>query len=106
PGWGGCTLLPNLIGADRAVSVVIENSLNQNRQLKAKQVLELGIADALFEGADFLEQSLAWTASVLNGDTEVSRPEVDRGAAWDEAVARGRAFADSKVHGAAPAAYR
>ncbi|MBL0780252.1 MULTISPECIES: 3-hydroxyacyl-CoA dehydrogenase NAD-binding domain-containing protein [Streptomyces] len=106
PGWGGCTLLPNLIGADRAVSVIIENSLNQNRQLKAKQVLELGIADALFEGADFLEQSLAWTASVLNGDTEVSRPEVDRGAAWDEAVARGRAIADSKVHGAAPAAYR
>ncbi|MER7657189.1 3-hydroxyacyl-CoA dehydrogenase NAD-binding domain-containing protein [Streptomyces albidoflavus] len=106
PGWGGCTLLPNLIGADRAVTVIIENSLNQNRQLKAKQVLELGIADALFEGADFLEQSLAWTASVLNGDTEVSRPEVDRGAAWDEAVARGRAIADSKVHGAAPAAYR
>lgn len=106
PGWGGCTLLPNLIGADRAVSAIIENSLNQNRQLKAKQVLELGIADALFEGADFLEQSLAWTAAVLNGDTEVSRPEVDRGAAWDEAVVRGRAIADSKVHGAAPAAYR
>ncbi|MCZ9339464.1 enoyl-CoA hydratase/isomerase family protein, partial [Streptomyces sp. TRM76130] len=54
PGWGGCTLLPNLIGADQAVSVIIENSLNQNRQLKGAQVHELGIADALFEGADFL----------------------------------------------------
>ena len=42
PGWGGCTLLPNLIGADRAVTVIIENSLNQNRQLKGKQVFELG----------------------------------------------------------------
>src|SRR5690606_14265517 len=31
PGWGGCTLLPNLIGADKAVSVIIENSLNQNK---------------------------------------------------------------------------
>ncbi len=106
PGWGGCVLLPNLIGADRAVSVVIENSLNQNRQLKGAQVFELGIADALFEGADFLEQSLIWTASVLAGGTEVVRAEVDRGEAWDQAVARGRAVADSKVHGAAPAAYR
>ncbi|MCX5400519.1 3-hydroxyacyl-CoA dehydrogenase NAD-binding domain-containing protein [Streptomyces sp. NBC_00102] len=106
PGWGGCALLPNLIGADRAVSVIIENSLNQNRQLKGAQVFELGIADALFEGADFLERSLVWTASVLSGETVVERAEIDRGDAWDQAVARGRAIADSKVHGAAPAAYR
>jgi 3-hydroxyacyl-CoA dehydrogenase/enoyl-CoA hydratase/carnithine racemase len=106
PGWGGCTLLPNLIGADRAVTVIIENSLNQNRQLKGAQVLELGIADALFEAADFLEQSLAWTAAVLKGEIEVVRPDVDRGEAWEQAVARGRSIADSKVHGAAPAAYR
>ncbi|GAA2964969.1 3-hydroxyacyl-CoA dehydrogenase NAD-binding domain-containing protein [Streptomyces enissocaesilis] len=106
PGWGGCALLPNLIGADRAVSVIIENSLNQNKQLKGAQVYELGIADAIFEGADFLEQSLIWTASVLRGEIQVVRPEIDRGEAWDQAVARGRAVADSKVHGAAPAAYR
>lgn len=106
PGWGGCTLLPNLIGADRAITVIIENSLNQNRQLKGAQVYELGIADALFEGADFLEQSLLWTASVLSGELKVERPEIDRGEGWDQAVARGRFVADSKVHGAAPAAYR
>lgn len=106
PGWGGCTLLPNLIGADRAVSVIIENSLSQNRQLKAAQVHELGIADALFEAADFLEQSLTWTAAVLKGELAVDRPAPDRGEAWDAAVERGRAVADSKVHGAAPAAYR
>ncbi|MEV0847298.1 3-hydroxyacyl-CoA dehydrogenase NAD-binding domain-containing protein [Streptomyces sp. NPDC049954] len=106
PGWGGCTLLPNLIGADRAVSVIVENSLNQNRQLKGKQVHELGIADAIFEGADFLEQSLLWTAAVLKGEIVVERPEIDRGEGWDQAVARGRSIADSKVHGAAPAAYR
>ncbi|MCM2387079.1 3-hydroxyacyl-CoA dehydrogenase NAD-binding domain-containing protein [Streptomyces albipurpureus] len=106
PGWGGCTLLPNLIGADRAVTVIIENSLNQNRQLKGAQVFELGIADAIFEGADFLEQSLSWTAAVLKGEIVVGRAEIDRGEAWDAAVARGRFIADSKVHGAAPAAYR
>ncbi|MER6916432.1 3-hydroxyacyl-CoA dehydrogenase NAD-binding domain-containing protein [Streptomyces sp. NPDC000594] len=106
PGWGGCALLPNLIGADRAVSVIIESSMSQNRQLKGGQVFDLGIADAIFDGADFLERSLVWTASVLNGDITVERPEIDRGEGWDTAVARGRAFADAKVHGAAPAAYR
>ena len=106
PGWGGCTLLPNLIGADRAVSVIIENALNQNKQLKGAQVCELGIADALFDGADFLAESLRWTAAVIKGELEVARPEVDRGEGWDQAVTRGREIADSKVHGAAPAAYR
>ncbi|MEY9844922.1 3-hydroxyacyl-CoA dehydrogenase NAD-binding domain-containing protein [Streptacidiphilus sp. MAP5-3] len=106
PGWGGCTLLPNLIGAGKAVQVIIENSLAQNKQLKGKQVFELGIADAIFEPADFVEQSLLWTAEVLTGAVTVERPEIDRGQAWDDAVAWGRAVADGKVHGAAPAAYR
>ncbi|WP_129843021.1 3-hydroxyacyl-CoA dehydrogenase NAD-binding domain-containing protein [Streptomyces sp. RFCAC02] len=106
PGWGGCTLLPNLIGPDAAVTVIIENALSQNRMLTGPAVHELGMADALFEGADFLEQSLVWTSAVLRGELAVARPEVDRGAAWDAAVERGRAFAESKVHGAAPAAAR
>lgn len=106
PGWGGCTLLPNLIGPEKAISVLIENSLNQNKQLKGTQVHELGIADALFEGADFLEQSLHWTSAVLRGEIEVDRPEIARDETWDAAVAHGREIADSKVHGAAPAAYR
>ncbi len=106
PGWGGCALLPNLIGPERAVSVIIENSLNQNKQLKGAQVHELGIADALFEGADFLEQSLHWTSAVLRGELQVERPEIDRDETWDQAVQRGREIADGKVHGTAPAAYR
>jgi 3-hydroxyacyl-CoA dehydrogenase/enoyl-CoA hydratase/carnithine racemase len=106
PGWGGCTLLPNLIGPGKAVNVIIENSLAQNKQLKGKQVFELGIADALFEPADFLEQSLLWAAKVLTGAITVERPEIDRGEAWDQAVAWGRAVVDGKLHGAAPAPYR
>ncbi|WP_103500920.1 MULTISPECIES: 3-hydroxyacyl-CoA dehydrogenase NAD-binding domain-containing protein [Streptomyces] len=106
PGWGGCALLPNLIGAERAIKVIIENALSQNRMLKGPQVHDLGIADAIFDSADFLEQSLQWTSAVLRGEIVVDRAEVDRGEAWDAAVAAGRAFADSKVHGAAPAAYR
>ncbi|MFJ1704126.1 3-hydroxyacyl-CoA dehydrogenase NAD-binding domain-containing protein [Kitasatospora sp. NPDC088346] len=106
PGWGGCTILPNLIGPAKAVKVIVENSMSQNKQLKGKEVFELGIADAIFEPADFLEQSLTWAAKVLTGATVVEREEIDRGKAWDDAVAWGRLVADAKVHGAAPAAYK
>ncbi|SEE92139.1 3-hydroxyacyl-CoA dehydrogenase NAD-binding domain-containing protein [Jiangella alba] len=107
PGWGGAWLLPNLVGADNAVTVIIENALNQNRMLRGPQVAQLGIADAAFDGADFIERSLHWAAQVLRGDVVVSRPEVDRSeSAWDAAVARGRAAADGRLHGATPAPYR
>ncbi|MGH8823248.1 MAG: 3-hydroxyacyl-CoA dehydrogenase NAD-binding domain-containing protein [Jiangellaceae bacterium] len=107
PGWGGSWLLPNLVGPEKAVTVIVENALNQNRMLKGHQVAELGIADALFDGADFLEQSLLWTARVLRGDLTVDRGEIDRDeSAWTAAVARGRSLADAKVHGVAPAPYR
>ena len=106
PAWGGAYLLPNLVGADRAVQVIVENALSNNRMLTGPQAHQLGIADAVFAGADFLERSLDWVAQVAAGRIEVDRPEVDRGEAWDAAVARGRAFADSKVSGAAPGPYR
>ncbi len=106
PGWGGTQLLPNLVGAAGAVTVVIENPLNQNRTLKPEQAMTLGLADVLLDGADFLAESLRWAAPVVAGEQTVSRPEVDRGPAWDEALARGRELADAKVHGAAAAPYR
>jgi 3-hydroxyacyl-CoA dehydrogenase/enoyl-CoA hydratase/carnithine racemase len=106
PGWGGAYLLPNLIGADAAVKVIIENALNQNKMLRGPQAFKLGIADAMFEPADFLEQSLRWAADVLTSAVSVSRAEPDRSDAWTAAVARGRAFVDAKVHGAAPAPYK
>lgn len=107
PGWGGAWLLPNLVGADKAVTVIVENALNQNRMLRGPQVAELGIADVALDGADFIERSLHWAAQVLRGDVEVTRPEIDRSeAAWSAAVERGRAAADGRLHGATPAPYR
>jgi enoyl-CoA hydratase/carnithine racemase len=106
PAWGGSYLLLNLIGADAAVTVIIRNALDNNRTLDGRAARQLGIADAMFEPADFLEQSLLWTARVLRGDVKVQRSPVDRGAAWDTAIAAGREFADRKLHGAAPAPYR
>lgn len=106
PGWGGTYLLPNLIGPDNAVQVIIENALSQNRMLVGPQVAKLGIADAVFDGADFLADSLDWAGRVVAGEITVRRAEIDRGAAWDAAVERGRRFADAKTSGAAPAPYR
>ena len=106
PGWGGAYLVPNLVGAAGAVRLIVENPLNQGKTLNGHAAFEAGLADAEFGGADFLEQSLLWAAKVLNGEVTPARPEVDRGEAWDAAVAKGRSIADSKTGGAAPAAYR
>ena len=106
PAWGGSYLLPNLIGAERAVRVIIENPLSNNRMLKASEAYALGIADALLEPADFLAESLRWAARVVLGETSVERAEIDRGAGWEAAVARGRAVVDARFHGAVPAPYR
>jgi len=106
PGWGGAFIVPNLIGAERAVRLIIENPLNQNRMLSGPQAYELGLADAMFDGADFLARSLDWAGQVITGSVAVSRPEVDRGPAWDDAMAQGRSFVDGKVFGASPGPYR
>ncbi len=106
PGWGGSYLLPNLVGAATALTVMVENPLAQNRTMRARQAFQAGLADAIFEPVDFLELSLEWAGRVVRGEVAVARPEPDRGLAWDEAVRRGRALVDAKLHGAAPAPYR
>ena len=66
PGWGGTYLLPHLIGPAQALKVIIENPLSQNRMLTGPQAHALGIADAMFEPADFLAESLRWAARVAD----------------------------------------
>ena len=68
PGWGGTYLLPHLIGPGAALKVIIENPLSQNRMLNGSQARALGIADAMFEPADFLAESLRWAAVLVRGD--------------------------------------
>jgi len=105
PGWGGAWLLPHLIGPQRALDVIINNAMNQNKQLRPAQAAELGIVDAVFESADFLERSLAWADDVISGRTSVTRPEVDVDT-WDQVVDGYRAGVESRIHGATPAPYR
>jgi 3-hydroxyacyl-CoA dehydrogenase/enoyl-CoA hydratase/carnithine racemase len=100
PGWGGATILPKLIGPERAVQVIIGNSLNNNTMMKAKDALALGVVDAVYEPADFLERSVAFAAGVLNGSVKVERKDYSTDPAWDSALAAGRAAALKKYGGA------
>src|SRR5580692_2826813 len=104
PGWGGTYLLPHLIGPAKALKLIVENPLSQNRMLRGPDALSLGIADAMFEPADFLAESLRWASRVLTGEVSVTRAPVEDD--WDAAAAGARFFADGKLHGAAPAPYR
>ncbi len=107
PGWGGCYLLPRLVGPSNALKVIIENPMNTNRMLTGPQALALGIADAMFEPADFLEESLRWAAAVVAGEVRVERAEVTRDEAeWAAAVKGARKVVDLKTGGQSPAPYR
>ncbi|WP_116041054.1 3-hydroxyacyl-CoA dehydrogenase NAD-binding domain-containing protein [Amycolatopsis palatopharyngis] len=104
PGWGGTQLLPNLIGPDAAVTVIVENALNQNKMLKPAQAAKLGIVDEVFGSADYLEQSLLWLAKVVRGEITPTRGEIDRGQEWDSAIGRAKAIVEGKTKGASPGA--
>jgi len=109
PGWGGATLLPRLIGIENALKVVIENPLKQNRTLKAKEAFELGIADALFEPASFLEDSIRWADGVISGRIAVKRPhapgKLEKLAKWDIAIGIARKTLESRIGTVAKSPY-
>ncbi|AMB58312.1 3-hydroxyacyl-CoA dehydrogenase NAD-binding domain-containing protein [Microterricola viridarii] len=101
PGWGGTYLLPNLIGIENALKVIVENPLKQNRMLKGPQAFELGMADAMFAPANFLEESLRWADGVLSGTVTVERKnapgKIERMVKWDAAIAIARKMLESKI---------
>jgi 3-hydroxyacyl-CoA dehydrogenase/enoyl-CoA hydratase/carnithine racemase len=100
PGWGGATILPKLIGPERAIQVIMLNALNNNTMMKAKDALALGVVDAVYEPADFLERSVAFAASVLSGKNKIERKDYSTDPAWDSALATGKAASLKKYGGA------
>jgi len=101
PGWGGAWLLPNLIGIENALKVIVENPLKNNRMLTAKDAIELGIADAVFDSATFLEESIAWADGVLTGAITVKRPNepgrIERTVKWDAAIGIATTMLHSRI---------
>ncbi|MFF2633519.1 3-hydroxyacyl-CoA dehydrogenase NAD-binding domain-containing protein [Microbacterium sp. NPDC058021] len=101
PGWGGAYLLPNLIGIENALEVVISNPLKQNRMLKPQQAFDLGIMDAIFPAANYLENSLRWADGVLSGAVKVQRKnepgKMERLTKWPIAIKMARGMLESKI---------
>ncbi|WP_353814242.1 3-hydroxyacyl-CoA dehydrogenase NAD-binding domain-containing protein [Agromyces sp. SYSU T00266] len=101
PGWGGATILPNLIGIENALKLVVENPLKQNRTIKAPEVLELGIADVMFPSVNYLEDSIRWADDVISGRVKVKRPnepgKVERLVKWDAAIAIAKKMLQSRI---------
>jgi 3-hydroxyacyl-CoA dehydrogenase/enoyl-CoA hydratase/carnithine racemase len=101
PGWGGATILPNLIGPERAVQVIILNALNNNTMMKAKDAHSLGVVDAVYEPADFLERSVAFAARIISGKEKIERQDYRADVeSWDKAIATGKTAIAKKYGGA------
>jgi len=68
--------------------------------LKAKEALELGMADEMYLPVDFLEKSVQLVADVLNGKKQIERKDHSNDSDWDSALAAGRAAINKKYNGA------
>jgi 3-hydroxyacyl-CoA dehydrogenase/enoyl-CoA hydratase/carnithine racemase len=101
PGWGGATILPKLIGPEKAVQVIILNALNNNTMMKAKDALGLGVVDAVYEPADFLENSIKFAAQVISGSKKIERNDYSKDSdGFTKAIATGKAAVAKKYGGA------
>ncbi|SFS05056.1 3-hydroxyacyl-CoA dehydrogenase [Microbacterium sp. cf046] len=101
PGWGGAYLLPNLIGIENALEVVISNPLKQNRMLKPQQAFDYGIVDAIFPASNYLEDSLKWADRVMTGAVKVDRRhepgKIERLTKWPIAIKMARGMLESRI---------
>jgi len=109
PGWGGAWLLPNLIGIKNALMVMVENPLKMNRTLGPEQALSLGIADAMFPAARFLENSLKFADEVVAGKKKIKRPHkpgtLERTTVWPIAVNTARKMLRDRIGTVAKSPY-
>ena len=105
PGWGGTQLLPRLVGAQRAVELIVANPLKQNRMLTGPQAFEAGLADALFDPVEFVDESLAFLLDRIEEGSGKPERSADLADAAD-VCRRARSQVDDQVHGVALAPYR
>ena len=104
PAWGGTQLLPRVVGAKAAVELIVANPLKQNRMIRADQAAELGIADALLDDVEFLDDSIEWLVAAIE-EGRAPRQDADLSDA-PELCAKARYAVDDAVHGVALAPYR
>ncbi|MEE6286539.1 3-hydroxyacyl-CoA dehydrogenase NAD-binding domain-containing protein [Georgenia sp. MJ173] len=109
PGWGGCYLLPRLVGPEAALDVIIDRPARR-RTLDAQNALDLGLVDSVQRAggdAAFRDGAYAWITEVVAGAITPSRPDhTADAAAWAEAVEARRDAVEHRHAGGAPAPRR
>ena len=104
PAWGGTQLVPRIAGVEAAIRFIVTNPLRQNRMLTGAEAHELGLADAVLEPAEFLDDSIAYL--LQRASTGEPRPSDSHSDAADgDLFAKARRQLDDSLHGAAPAPY-
>ena len=106
PGWGGTQLLPNLIGIDPAVTVIVENALTQNKMLTRPEGGEARhrrrrCSSRPTSSSGRWSGRPAWSAA-----TSPSRGPRSTARAWDAALARATAIVAGRTRNASPGAVR
>ena len=88
---------------------MVENPLKMNRTLTPDQALSLGIADAMFPAARFLEDSLKFADEVVAGTRKVKRPHqpgtLERNTVWPIAVNTARKMLRDRIGTVAKSPY-
>ncbi|MGD9606000.1 MAG: 3-hydroxyacyl-CoA dehydrogenase NAD-binding domain-containing protein [Leucobacter sp.] len=109
PGWGGATIVPNLVGIENALEIIVSNPLKNNRMLKPQQALDAGLFDVMFGSASFLERSVRWADGVIGGEIAVERPnlpgKLERLTKWPAAIKIARDTLKARIGTAAKAPY-
>jgi len=105
PGWGGTQLVPKLIGAEGAITLIIKNPLGNNRMINGPKAFKMGLADRLFEPVEFFDESLDLLAKIITGEEKIERKPADLSDV-KEKVAEAREFVKGRVHDGAIAPYR
>jgi 3-hydroxyacyl-CoA dehydrogenase/enoyl-CoA hydratase/carnithine racemase len=82
PGWGGATILPRLIGWERAIRVIVDNAIGGST-LDAQAAYSLGIVDRLVtdiaaDGLDFVDSLAEFTRESVEVSSTPPRELVDR----------------------------
>ena len=104
PAWGGTQLAPRIVGAAAAVELIVTSPLKQNRLLQAAKAAEIGLADALLDDVEFLDDSIEWLVRAVE-EARAPRAAADLSDA-SEVCAKARYAVDDAVHGVAFAPYR
>ncbi|MBU4193728.1 MAG: enoyl-CoA hydratase/isomerase family protein [Actinobacteria bacterium] len=105
PGWGGTQLVPRLIGPEKALLLIVQNPLSNNRMMNGKKGFELGLGERLFEPVEFMDESIEFLADIITGEVTIEREKPDY-SSIDQLIDTARGMVIARVHSGAIAPYR